>query len=399
MPQTDTELQQRLREYSSYESTPTESYELFEEARAAGCPVARSEKLDGFHMLLAYEDVRAAHRDPGTFSSEPQVLRPIVERPQFPPIEYDPPLQREWRDLFAIALNVTTAKAEQETVRAFVQETIAKLRAQDSFDVVTDLAEEVALFTLCRVLGFDVEKRHDIRRHTIEMHKHADDPVLGPAAFQAFAEFGVAEVMSRLEHPRDDYLTHLATAEIGGHRLSPMELGGAMNSLLNAGHGTTVAGITSLIHEVFTQPEVRDRIAADPALIPAAVDESMRLHTPFFGLYRRVTKDTTVHDVEIPEGDSVFLCWAAANRDPEAFERPNEFDLDRKIGAKRHLAFGFGIHACQGRPLATMQMQTVLGELLEHARALEILDPESVRYDFGGSETAAIKSLRARIPD
>jgi len=209
------------------------------------------------------------------------------------------------------------------------------------------------------------------------MHKHADDPVEGPAAFQAFAEFGVAEVMSRLENPRDDYLTHLATAEIGGHRLSPVELGCAMNSLLNAGHGTTVAGITSLIHEVFTRPDVRDRIAADPELIPAAVDESMRLHTPFFGLYRRATHDTAVNGVDIGEGDSIFLCWAAANRDPEVFENPGEFDIDRKIGARRHLTFGFGIHACQGRPLATMQMQTVLAELLERARGLEILDPRA----------------------
>lgn len=385
-----------LREYSSYESTPAASYRLFEEARAAGCPVAHSEKLDGFHLLLDYDDVRAAHRDWETFSSEPEVLRPIVERPQFPPLEYDPPLQREWRDLFAIALNVTTAKAHQDAVRAFAQETIDGLEGRE-FDVVTELSEEIALYTLCRVLGFDAEKRRDIRWHTIEMHKHADDPVKGPAAFQAFAQFGVAEVMSRLENPRDDYLTHLATAQIDGRPLTPIELGCAMNSLLNAGHGTTVAGITSLVHEVFTRPDVRDRLIADRTLIGAAVDESMRLHTPFFGLYRRLTRDTTVNGVEIPEGDSIFLCWAAANRDPKVFENPDEFNLDRKIGAKRHLTFGFGIHACQGRPLAQMQMQTVLNELLERAPDLEILAPEDVGYTFGGSETAAIKALPARI--
>lgn len=397
MPQTDTDLEQRLRQYTSYESTPDEANALFREARAAGCPVARSEKLDGYYMLLDYEDVRAAHRDWETFSSAPQVLRPIVERPQFPPIEYDPPEQREWRELFAIALNVRTAKEQQDGVRAFAREKIAELRGRDSFDVAVELSEEVALWTLCRVLGMEPEKRHDIRRFTIEMHKHAEDPVKGPEAFMAFAQFGVAEVMSRLENPRDDYLTHLATAEIGGRRLTPPELGGAMNSLLNAGHGTTVAGLTSLIHEVFTRPELRDRLIADPSLVPAAVDESMRLHPPFFGLYRRVTTDTNVHGVDIPEGDSIFLCWSAANRDPSAFENPEEFDVDRKLGTKRHLSFGFGIHACQGRPLATMQMQTVLTELLALAPDLEILEPDA-RYEFGGSETAAIKALPARIP-
>jgi len=398
MQETTTDLEQRLAQYSSYETTPDEALELFKEARAAGCPVARSEKLDGYHLLLDYDDVRSAHRDWQTFSSSPAVLRPIVERPQFPPIEYDPPEQKQWRQLFHKALNVETPKLHEDDVRAYADQLIEELRERPSFDLVEEFADEIALFTLCRVLGFDAEKRREVRRLTIEMHKHAEDPVKGPAAFQAFAEFGVAEVMSRIEAPQDDYLTFLATTELDGRPLTPIELGGAMNSLLNAGHGTTVAGLTSLLHEVLSRPDLRARLIADPSLIPAAVEETMRLHPPFFGLYRRVTTDTTVHGVEIPAGDSIQLCWAAANRDPKAFPNPDEFDLDREIGAKRQLTFGFGIHACQGQPLARMQMVVALEQVLARVPELELVDPDAVRYDFGGSETASIKVLPARVP-
>jgi cytochrome P450 len=397
MQQTSESLEERLSQYTSYESTPDEALALFAEARAAGCPVAHSEKLDGHYLFLDYDDVRDAHRNWETFASSPQVLRPIVERPPFPPLEYDPPEQKQWRDLFHKALNVHTPKLHVDAVRAHVDELIEQARGQESFDVV-EFCEEIALFTLCRVFGFDAEKRREVRRHTIEMHKHADDPVKGPAAFQAFAEFGVAEVMARLEDPRDDYLTFLSTATIDGRPLTPMELGGAMNSLLNAGHGTAVAGMTSLIHDVWTRPEVLERLVADRSLVPNAIEETLRLHTPFFGLYRRVTRDVAVGGVDLAEGDSAFMCWAAANRDPKAFERPDEFDLDRKRGAKRMLTFGFGIHACQGRPIAQMEHEVMLEQLLEHAPDLELIDPDEARYTFGGSETASIKELRARIP-
>jgi cytochrome P450 len=235
-----------------------------------------------------------------------------------------------------------------------------------------------------------------VRRLTVEMHAAAGDPEEGAKAFLAFAEFGIGEVMKRKAEPRDDYLTFLSTAEIDGRPLSPPEIGAAMNSLLNAGHGTTVAGMTSLIHEVYTRPELKERLIQDPTLIPTAVEESMRLHTPFFGLYRTVAKPVTVSGVDLKEGDSCLMMWASANRDPKVFENPDEFRLDR-AGRKRLMTFGFGVHACMGQPTARMQMQVALEELLTRAEGLELIAPEKVQYHWGGSETAAIPSLPARI--
>ena len=391
-------LEERLSQFTTYETTPDEAFALFEEAREAGRSVFYSEKLDGFYVFLDYADIKAAHGDWETYHSGPAVLRPLAERPRFPPIEYDPPDHTHWRRLFAQALNTDTPKLHEEAVREDIARLIDDLSERESFDLQADFAEEIPLLALCHVLGFDKDKRADVRRHTVEMHASAGDPEKGVAAFMAFAEFGAKEVYARLEDPRDDFLTVLSTAQIDGRPLSPPELGATMNSFLNAGHGTTVSGLTSLLYEILSRPDLRQRLIDDPSLVPAAVEESMRLHTPFFGLYRTVTKDVTVGGVDIAEGSSVLMMWAAANRDPKVFPEPNEFLLDREVGRNRLMTFGFGIHACMGQPMARMEMKNAVAELLARLPGIELVDPDSVRHEFAGSETALIKSLPARLP-
>jgi cytochrome P450 len=393
-----TDLERRLSRFSTYETTPEEAFALFAQARAAGHSVFFSEKQDGHYVLLDYADVKAAHSDWQTYSSGPQVLRPLAQRPQFPPIEYDPPEHTSWRKLFAEALNTDTPKLHEAAVHEDVTSLLDGLEKRETLDLAADFAEPIPLLALCHVIGFDRDKRDDVRRYTIELHASAGDPEKAVAAFMAFAEFGAREVYARLENPRDDFLTELSKAQIDGRPLSPPELGATMNSFLNAGHGTTVSGMTSLLWEVLRAPELRRRLIADESLIPGAVEESMRLHTPFFGLYRMVRRDVTVGGVEIPKGSSVLLMWAAANRDPKVFPNPDAFDLDRDVGRNRLMTFGFGIHACMGQPMARMEMQVALGELLKRIPEIELVDADSVKHEFAGSETALIKSLPARIP-
>lgn len=391
-------LAERLSQFSTYETTPDEAFALFEQAREAGHSVFWSDKHDGYYVFLDYADVKAAHGDWETYNSSPSVLRPLAERPAFPPIEYDPPQHTPWRQMFAEVLNPDTPKLHEEAVREDVVRLIGELAARDTFDLQADFAEEIPLLALCHVLGFDKDKRADVRRHTVEMHASAGDPEKGAAAFMAFAEFGAKEVYARLEDPRDDFLTVLSQVEIDGRKLTPPELGATMNSFLNAGHGTTVSGMTSLLYEVLSRPELKQRLMNDPSLIPAAIEESMRLHTPFFGLYRTTSKPVTVGGVDIPQGSAVLMMWAAANRDPKVFPNPNEFDLDREVGRNRLMTFGFGIHACMGQPMARMEMKVALEELLSRLPELELVDAAAVRHQFAGSETALIKSLPARLP-
>ena len=123
----------------------------------------------------------------------------------------------------------------------------------------------------------------------------------------------------------------------------------------------------------------------------------MRIHTPFYGFYRRALEDTEISGVTIPAGADMLLCWAAANRDPEVYPEPGEFRLDRNPGRNRHLSFGFGIHACPGQAAAQMEMHVAVTELLRRLPDIELRRPDDVEFTFTGGESCAIKELKARF--
>ncbi|WP_244275111.1 cytochrome P450 [Mycobacterium europaeum] len=390
------DLQAELSGYSSYASTPDRALALFKRAREAGCPVAHSNEMGGFYLALDYDDVKKLHSDWETFSYTPTVVLPVVDRPGFPPLEFDPPEHTAWREIVSQAFNADTPALVEDGVREDINRLIDSFAAKGSCDLVKDFCEEFPLFALCRVIGFDPEKRSTVREMTLRVVADFEDPEKGPKAFMDFAMFGAAEVMARAENPRDDFLTELSRAQLDGKPLGPLEIGQIMNSFLIAGHGTSVAAMASLLYEVLTRPDVVDRIKADPDLIPGAVEETLRLHTPFFGLYKRATRDVELGGVNIPKDSYIQACWAAANRDPKVYEDPDEFDIDRKFGRKnRHLTFGFGIHSCPGAPTARMELRIALEEILRRLPDISLVDPGAVTYDFRGTETAAITTLPA----
>lgn len=392
----DQDLSAELENYSSYNTTPDQALDLFERARAAGCPVAHSGELGGFHLVLDYDDVKKLHADWETYSNSPTVVLPVSERPGFPPLEFDPPENTPWREIINQGFNVDTPARVEAVVREDVNRLIDNFAGRGSCDLVKEFAEEVPILALCRVIGFDESKRDTVRELTARILADMADPEKGVKAFMDFAEFGYGEVMARAENPREDFLTFLSGAEMNGEPLNALQIGMIMNSFLIAGHGTSVAALASLLHEVLTRPDVRQRITDDPDLIPSAVEETLRLHPPFFGLYRRATRDVELGGVTVPQDTYLQACWAAANRDPKIYDNPSEFQLDRKFGRKnRHMTFGFGIHACPGAPTARMELRIALQELLLRLPDIQLADPDAVEYKFHGSETAAIFSLPA----
>jgi cytochrome P450 len=391
------DLDQRFAEYASHKTTPEEAFGLFEEARRK-CPVARSEESGGFYVVVNYDDAKAIHSDTETFSNEPSIMRPLADRPQLPPLEFDGAAHKAWRPLFTEALNPQTPARIEDAVRRDVIELIEGFAQRGSCDLVADLAVPIPLLALCHVLGIEPERAPEFRQLAEDFVEGFADVEKGPKAIAALAEYGVKLVMERQADPREDYLTWLGTARLGDQPVGPAEIGVTMVGLLVAGHDTSVSGLTSALYEVLSRPDIRQQLIDDPSLIPAAVDEALRLHPPFIGFFRRATKDVTIAGVEIPEGASLQVNWAAANRDPQVFEDPLEFRLDRKPGRNRHLTFGFGVHACPGQPTARMEMRIALEELLTRMPDIELTDPASVEYEFLGGEAAAIRSLPAQFP-
>jgi cytochrome P450 len=376
--------------YSCYTSTPGEAMELFEAARKGGCPVAHSEEFDGYEMLLRYADVKAAMANAGVFSSTPQVLRPLVPKPPVPGLEMDPPRHKEWRRLFDQAVTPTSVKAMEPSVRADVDERIDGFIARGSADLVAELADTIPADTICRLVGVKEENVVEIREKAMAFMAAGADPEEFMRRLAVFAELAVGEFHEREREPRDDYLTYLTTVEVEGRELNDDDYLGMVTSFLGAGHHSTTSAMSSLIYEVFGNPEVRYRLLADPEAIPIAVEEALRLHPPFYGFFRRTTEDTEVAGVEIAAGSDVYMGWASANRDPEVFPEPTEFRLDR--GRNRHLTFGFGVHTCPGAALARMELRVVIERLLGRLPDIEIgvREPEYV-FQSGGDYAHIVK--------
>jgi cytochrome P450 len=395
------DLGDRFAAYSGYHSSPRDGQELFRDAREAGCPIGHSDQLGGFHLLLDHADVRRVHADWRTFSHEPSVMRPLVDRPGFPPLEYDPPRHTEWRELISFMFNGATARRIEQPVRADINRIIDSIAATGECDLIRVFAEEVPMTVLCHVLGLDGDKRAEVRERTLAVMAAAEDPEKGAAAFMDFAAFGIAEVHRRRassghQGPAEDGISTIARWEMGGRPMTDLEIGQAMNSVLIAGHGTSISGIGSMFYEVLRRPDLRDKLAADETLIALAVEEALRLHPPFFGLYRRATTPVTIAGTAIEPDGSVMVCWAAANRDPKVFDDPDDFRLDRPKSPERHLSFGVGLHACPGQMVVRMEMRILLAELLRRLPDIELVDPDGVEYAFGGGEMAGIPTLAAR---
>jgi cytochrome P450 len=375
--------------WTCYTTTPAATLELFEEARRQ-CPIAHSQGHDGFYMFLDYADVKSAMSDHRTYSSEPQVLRPMLPRKPIPALEMDPPRHGAWRAIFNNAITWKTPEAMESFVRSDVNLHIDAFIERGSCDIVHELAEPVPAETICRLVGIDEALVPRVRETAIAMFAAQGNPDEFGRRQAEFAEVTVSQVHARRRAPRDDFLTRLASVEIEGRALDDNDYVVLLAAFLGAGHHSTTSAMTSLVNEVFSRPAVRDELLREPKLIVKAVEEVLRLRPPFYGFFRRTTRDVTVAGVDIPAQSDVYMGWAAANRDPKTFESPAAFRIDRP--GNRHLAFGFGVHTCPGAPLARMELRVLLEELLRRMPDLRI-DTDSPRYLFGGGDYTFIESL------
>ncbi|HEX7781599.1 MAG TPA: cytochrome P450 [Sphingobium sp.] len=376
--------------WSCYTTEPAESLALFEAARAR-CPVAHSAEHDGFYMLLDYKDVRKAMADHRTFSSEPQVLRPMLPRRPIPALEMDPPRHGAWRAIFNAAVTPKTPAMMEPFVRADVRRHIARFAQSGECDIVAELCEPVPAETICHLVGVEEDRVPVIREAAIAMFAAQGNPEEFGRRQADFAAVTVSEVHARRERPRDDFLSSLADMTVEGRSLDDEDYVVLLAAFLGAGHHSTTSALASMIYEIFSVAERKERLLADPTLIAVAVEEALRLHPPFFGFFRRTSAEVEVAGVAIPEGQDVYVGWAAANRDPAMFDEPACFRLDRENN--RHMSFGFGIHNCPGANLARMEMRVVLEELLASFPDMRVAgDPPA--YRFGGGDYSFIPELR-----
>jgi cytochrome P450 len=321
-------------------------------------------------VLSRYDDVDAALRDPGSYSSAKGVFPtpPGVDMTElFLPmmIMMDPPQHTDMRTIVSRAFTPRRIAAIEESVRTLADELLDDLTRAGSGDVVAQLAGPLPAMVIADLLGIPRADREQFRAWSSTLvQSNPAHGTFGPglAAAASLYEYFTGFLHERRRAPQDDLLSALVAADVHGQQLTDEELLGFCLLLLVAGHETTTNLLGNATVVLAQHPDARRAMADDPATIAPAVEELLRYDSPVQGLSRTLTTDVTLHDTRLDAGDTVLLLFGSANRDDRAFPDPDTFDIARH--SDRQVAFGHGIHFCLGASLARMEARIALGGLL-----------------------------------
>jgi cytochrome P450 len=314
-------------------------------------------------------------------------------------IDMEPPDHTRLRRLVTKAFTPRTVESLRPRIEVIVDRVIDGAAALGEFDLIADLLELVPVTVIAELLGIPEADRHLLRPWSADMtlmfelnpspdaQRRATD---ASAAFEAYLR-DLARVRRRT--PGEDLISELAAVvETGGDRLTEDELIGTAVLLLNAGHEASVNGAANSWWALFRTPDALARLRADPRLVPMAIEELLRFDTPAPMFERWVLEDIEVGGVTIRRGQELALQFAAANRDPAAFEDPDEIVLDRSPNP--YLSFGAGIHYCLGAPLAKLEFDILFARMLGRLPRLDLLEEPTwkPRFVLRGLEALLVRA-------
>ena len=334
-------------------------------------PAYHNESRD-FWALSRFDDIWSAVHDPQRFSSASGLVigqdMMATAREVMPMlIMMDPPRHDELRKMVSRAFTPRRIAAMEDDVRRIARDLLASFVERGEAEFVHEFAAPLPMIVIAEMLGVPVSDRGQFREWSDHLVKvNPDDPATTERAIAAglgLNNYFVPMLEARQKDPKDDLMSALLSAESDdGRKLTQEELIGFCFLLLVAGNETTTNLISNAAAILHDRPELRREITDDPGLLPAAVEEFLRIESPVQGLARTVTEDVEMHGEVMHEGDKVLLLWGSANRDEREFEDPDEFVLGRPLD--RSLAFGHGVHYCLGAALARLECRVAFEELL-----------------------------------
>jgi pimeloyl-[acyl-carrier protein] synthase len=333
---------------------------------------------DTMWLALGHADVTAMLRHPKLSSDErratSQIGRPEPGRLETSLVFMDPPDHTKLRGLVARAFTakrVADLRPAAETITArLLDETEAAGARGEVVDLISSLAYPLPVRMICLLLGVPETDEGAFTGWSRSLARTLDPSVLRSAEMDAAIAAAEAELAGylgtllsfRRTNPGDDLLSALLAVEADGDRISPREVVDLALLLLVAGHETTVNLIGNGVFALLRAPDQLERLRRAPDLIPAAVDELLRFDSPVQMSQRIAMEDLDLGGVPVKAGDEILLVLGAANRDPSVFAEPHRLDVTRD--ARRHVAFGGGIHHCLGAALARLEGQVALTGLL-----------------------------------
>ena len=371
------------------------------------CPVAHSTRWGGSWMPVNYADIQElANMVPALSSKTVTVIPPdpilreelIAELKQYgtenPPITADPPEHSPFKRLILPFFSPKSVEAYTQITEDLCNDLLDKLEGREFCDGAVEYAQQIPPRVIAYILGIDMARADEFTQWTRELLEIGQtQPEIRRAARQKIMNFFAEEVADRRANPREDVISDLIAAEVEGEKLTDHKVAGVCNLLLVAGIDTTWSSIGAALYHFATNPEDRKRLADEPELIPVAVEEVLRFYSPVT-MARKVTEEISFRGAEMKPGDKVLMTFPAANRDPEVFEDPDKFIIDRK--QNRHIAFGTGIHRCAGSNLARMELQVALRCWFERFKDFELACADGVTWAGGqvkGPRNVPLKML------
>lgn len=373
--------------YSPHERRPIGEWAAFFDRLRSDAPVVRNTFADGYYVLTRYEDILAAYQDPETFSTDAVTVFEPEPGYTWIPHMIGGGEHRQWRRRLGPAFSPKAITAMDEQIRGWASELIDALASRGECDVMADFSFYYPTTIFLGLMGLPPgDLPRFMEWESSILHSHGSTPEEIEAnrmtAMEAVFDYFRSVIAERRAQPGDDLISQATGFEIDGRPVTDDEVTSYCFFMFMAGLDTVAAALGYAIYHFATHPEDRERIVADPSLIPAAIEEILRVYA-FTVPARKVRKDIEVAGCPIAAGSMVQLPIRAATRDPAAFSGGAGIRIDRK--PNNHIAFGAGPHRCLGSHLARCELRVALEEFHRAVPDYRIADGAVIRAHGGGS--------------
>ena len=316
-------------------------------------------------VLSRYADIVSAGQNWQTYSSaKGNLMTELPDRAGATLGTTDPPRHDRLRGLVQHAFMKRNLEALADPMRAIARDAAEALRGRDRFEFIEDFSSKYTVRVLFAALGLPLGDEQTVRDKAVLMVQ--SDPKTRAkgtehiAAYTWMQDYAAGVIAERRARPQNDLISHFSTAEIDGDKLDEREVLLTTTTLIMAGIESLGGFMTMLALNLADFDEARRAVVADPALLPDAVEESLRFNTSAQRFRRCLQKDVELHGKTMKAGDFVCLAYGSGNRDERQWPNPDAYDLSRK--PRGHLGFGGGTHACIGSTVARLASATAMEE-------------------------------------